>query len=94
MVGLLIRVVVRNLVAWILIVAGIVLSLPGVPGPGSVIVLVGLALADWPFKIRFFNWLRRFRWFQKAADWSERRLRFRFPGENPHDVSSEETQSK
>ena len=40
----------RNIVAVLLIVGGIVLSLPGVPGPGIVVVLLGLVLTDLPGK--------------------------------------------
>jgi hypothetical protein len=40
----------KNLLGVILIVAGIALMLPGVPGPGIVTLLVGLALLDFPGK--------------------------------------------
>ncbi len=40
----------KNLFGIILIVAGIAMSLPAVPGPGIVTLLVGLALLDFPGK--------------------------------------------
>ena len=40
----------KNLLGVVLVVAGIGLSLPGVPGPGIVTLLVGLALLDFPGK--------------------------------------------
>jgi hypothetical protein len=40
----------KNLLGAVLIVAGIALALPGVPGPGTVTLLVGLALLDFPGK--------------------------------------------
>jgi hypothetical protein len=43
-------VVVKNLLGIVLFLAGIVLSLPLVPGPGIITMLVGLALIDVPGK--------------------------------------------
>jgi hypothetical protein len=44
------RKIARNIIAVLLIAGGVVLSLPGVPGPGIVVVLLGLALTDLPGK--------------------------------------------
>ncbi len=49
--------VLKNLAGLFLIVAGIMLSLPGIPGQGLLTVLVGLILLDFPGKQRF---LRKF----------------------------------
>jgi hypothetical protein len=43
----------KNLLGVLLIVAGLVLSLPGVPGQGILTMLVGLLLLDIPGKRRF-----------------------------------------
>jgi hypothetical protein len=42
----------KNVVGVLLILGGIVLMLPGVPGPGIVVVLLGLSLTDLPGKHR------------------------------------------
>ncbi|MCA9622753.1 MAG: hypothetical protein KC731_27225 [Myxococcales bacterium] len=45
--------VAKNLLGVLLIIAGIVLSLPGIPGPGLVTIAIGLLLTDLPHKRRF-----------------------------------------
>lgn len=42
--------VVRNLVGVLVLLAGLVLSLPLVPGPGLLLVLIGIGLLDFPGK--------------------------------------------
>jgi hypothetical protein len=42
--------ILKNLLGLILIVIGIVLSLPGVPGPGILTILLGLIMLDLPGK--------------------------------------------
>jgi hypothetical protein len=42
----------KNVIGIVLILAGIVLSLPGVPGPGLLTILIGLLLVDFPGKHR------------------------------------------
>ena len=42
----------KNLAGVILIVVGVVMSLPGVPGPGLVTILFGVMLVDFPGKQR------------------------------------------
>ena len=46
------RFVLRNLLAVGLVVLGIVLSLPGVPGQGVLTILLGIMLSDFPGKER------------------------------------------
>jgi hypothetical protein len=43
----------KNLVGACLIVFGILLSLPGIPGPGLLTIFIGLVLMDLPGKRRF-----------------------------------------
>src|SRR5437763_11379312 len=40
--------VAKNLMGVLLLVAGIVLSLPLVPGPGLLLILIGITLTDFP----------------------------------------------
>ena len=42
----------RNLLAVALVVLGIILSLPGVPGQGVLTILLGIMLSDFPGKVR------------------------------------------
>lgn len=42
----------KNLLGWILVALGIVMSLPGVPGQGLLTVLLGIMLVDFPGKHR------------------------------------------
>ena len=44
-----------NLLGWLLIVAGLLLSVPGVPGQGLVTILIGLLLVDFPGKGRLLR---------------------------------------
>jgi len=42
----------KNILGWLLIVVGIILSVPGVPGQGLLTVLLGVMLVDFPGKHR------------------------------------------
>ncbi|MCI0701900.1 MAG: hypothetical protein L0241_12535 [Planctomycetia bacterium] len=48
---------VRNVIGYFLIVLGLALSLPGVPGQGLLTVLMGVLLIDFPGKRRIERWL-------------------------------------
>jgi hypothetical protein len=47
----------RNLLGYVLIVLGIIMSLPGVPGQGVLTTLIGVMLIDFPGKHRMEKWL-------------------------------------
>jgi hypothetical protein len=47
----------RNLIGYLLIALGVVLSLPGVPGQGILTILMGVMLIDFPGKHRAELWL-------------------------------------
>ena len=47
----------KNLLGVVLVVVGILLSLPGVPGQGMLTILLGIMLLDFPGKTRFEYWL-------------------------------------
>ena len=47
---------VKNLIGWMLLPLGIFMSLPLVPGPGAICILIGVSLVDFPGKRR---WQRR-----------------------------------
>jgi UPF0716 family protein affecting phage T7 exclusion len=49
--------ILRNIGAVLLLIAGIALSLPGVPGPGVLLILVALILGDFPKKFEMMAWL-------------------------------------
>jgi hypothetical protein len=46
----------KNLLGVFLILLGIVLSLPGIPGPGLLSALIGLALVDIPARRKLMRW--------------------------------------
>lgn len=50
-------IVLKNVLGGVLVLAGVILSLPLVPGPGVVTILVGLSLMDFPGKRRLERWL-------------------------------------
>jgi hypothetical protein len=45
-------IVIKNLIGFVLVVVGIIMSIPGVPGPGFLTILFGIALLDFPGKRR------------------------------------------
>lgn len=49
--------IVRNLAGLVLIVFGVLMSLPGVPGQGILTILMGVMLVDFPGKHRAERWL-------------------------------------
>ena len=66
--------ILKNLIGLVLIVLGVVMSLPGVPGPGIVTILLGLVMMDIPGKRPFETRLVR----RPAVLQSINRLRARF----------------
>jgi hypothetical protein len=49
--------ILKNLLGVLLVLTGIVLALPGVPGQGLLTILMGLVLIDFPGKRRVERWL-------------------------------------
>jgi hypothetical protein len=47
----------KNILGALLVLAGIVLALPLVPGPGILTILLGLAIMDFPGKRRLERWI-------------------------------------
>lgn len=47
----------KNLLGVLLVLLGVVLSLPGVPGQGLLTILLGIMLLDFPGRRRFERWL-------------------------------------
>ena len=47
----------KNIAGVILVVIGILLSLPGVPGQGVLTILLGVMLLDFPGRRRFERWI-------------------------------------
>lgn len=51
--------IVKNVLGLLTVALGLVLALPGVPGPGLLTILFGVMLLDFPNKRRFERWLLR-----------------------------------
>ena len=49
--------ILKNIVGAAVVLLGIVLTLPGVPGPGILTILLGMMMMDFPGKRRFERWL-------------------------------------
>ena len=47
----------KNLAGVLLVILGILLSLPGVPGQGVLTILLGVMLLDFPGRSRFERWI-------------------------------------
>jgi cytochrome b561 len=64
----------KNVLGVLLILLGIILSLPGVPGQGVLTMLIGLTLVDFPGKRRFEQRIMR----NQAVLHGANRIRSRF----------------
>ncbi len=64
----------KNLLGGLVVLIGVVLSLPGLPGPGLVLILLGLMLIDFPGKRRLVRNLVRRKRILRTINW----LRARF----------------
>jgi hypothetical protein len=64
----------KNLLGGLMVLIGVVLTLPGVPGPGLVLILLGVMLIDFPGKRRMVRKLMRRRSILGTVNW----LRARF----------------
>lgn len=49
--------ILKNLAGIVVVAVGIVLSMPGVPGPGILTILIGIMLLDFPGKLRLERWM-------------------------------------
>ena len=58
--------IIRNIIGTLLILVGVLLCIPGVPGPGSLVILVGLAVLDFKKKHQLIHWFRGFKIVKKA----------------------------
>jgi hypothetical protein len=61
--------VLKNLLGLFLVILGLVLLLPGVPGQGLLTVLIGFTLLDFPGKRTLELWIVRSRPVFKAINW-------------------------
>lgn len=59
----------KNLLGLLLVLLGLVLSLPLVPGQGMVMAVAGLLLLDFPGKRRFEMWIIRRRGILRVINW-------------------------
>jgi hypothetical protein len=60
--------ILQNAAGILLAVIGIVLSLPLVPGPGIILIVVGVAMTTFPGKHRLEQWLVRRKWVHRPVD--------------------------
>lgn len=60
--------IIQNIMGILLALLGIVLSLPLVPGPGFVLIVVGVAMTTFPGKQRLERWLIGRRWVHGPVD--------------------------
>jgi len=67
--------VLKDLLGALLVLAGIVLAMPLVPGQGILTILIGLSLIDFPGKRNLELKLIRLRTVRKAIDWIRARAR-------------------
>lgn len=65
------RSILQVILGFFLVIAGLILALPGVPGPGLLLVLGGLVLLS-----QHFHWARRaLAWARRKADQARRAAR-------------------
>jgi hypothetical protein len=79
--------IIKNLTGLVLILIGLLLSLPGVPGQGLLTILIGLVLLDIPGKRRLERMIVSRPKILKLAN----RMRARF-GKSPLDLTDSESQ--
>ncbi len=65
--------ILKNFMGGLLVVAGILLSVPLIPGQGLLTILIGLAVMDFPGKRRLELWLVK----RKPVTWAIQKLRAR-----------------
>ena len=58
----------KNLLGAVVIIVGLVMSLPGIPGQGLLTLLIGLTLTDFPGKRRMELWFLRRRLIRSAIN--------------------------
>ena len=59
----------KNVLGLVLVLFGLVMSIPLVPGQGTIMALVGLLLVEFPGKRRLEMWIIRKRHVLKAINW-------------------------
>ena len=64
----------KNVLGIVLMLGGIVLMMPGIPGPGVVVILLGLTITDIPGKHKLLLWIVRHPRVMKSMN----KLRHRF----------------
>ena len=56
----------RQLLGFMSLMVAVVLSVPGVPGPGFVFFVLAFLWLDFPKKKQLIGWMRHKRWFRVA----------------------------
>lgn len=77
------RRIVKVILGFFLIVVGLVLSIPGVPGPGLALVVLGLVLLS-----KHFHWARR------VLEWGKRKIQgWRGQGSQESEARSQKSEA-
>lgn len=56
----------RQLVVALVVIVGLLMAIPYVPGPGMLTIFLALFIGNYPGKKRFIRWIRQKRWFRKG----------------------------
>ena len=56
----------RQLVVLLIVVVGLLMAIPYVPGPGALTIILALFIGTYPGKQRFITWIRQKRYFRIA----------------------------
>lgn len=65
----------RQLVVILVVVLGLLMAVPYVPGPGILTIFLALFIGNYPGKKRFIRWIRQKRWFRKGRYFLRQRYR-------------------
>lgn len=81
--------VLKNVLGYVFIAGGLVMSIPGVPGQGFLTIFIGILLVDFPGKYRLERRLVRIPALHRGIDWIRRRF-----GKPPLVLESDATSSE
>jgi uncharacterized protein (TIGR02611 family) len=66
-----VRKIIRTIIGFLVLIIGIILTIPGVPGPGVALILLGLVILS-----AHFHWARRsVEWVKRKAEQAKQKAR-------------------
>jgi len=66
-----VRKIFRTIIGFLVLIIGIILAIPGVPGPGVAVILLGLVILS-----AHFHWARRsVEWVKRKAEQAKQKAR-------------------